>query len=124
MDRTSIAIVGCGGMGRRHLHGWAELRRTGLADFDLVAVCDLNTQNAEDLADEAAGLLGARPRVFADLRAMKAADPGIEAVDICTDAGSHHRVAPVASTWAGTSWSRSRWADHAWLQPDPRGRGA
>lgn len=49
-----LAMVGCGGMGRRHLAGLAELQSNGHDLIDLVAVCDLNDQNANDLADEAA----------------------------------------------------------------------
>ena len=52
-------------MGRRHLTGIAALYRTDYRNVDLRAVCDLNRQNAEDLADEAEQLLGARPRVVA-----------------------------------------------------------
>ncbi|MBV9359015.1 MAG: hypothetical protein JO023_26200, partial [Chloroflexi bacterium] len=46
-DSVRLAIVGCGGMGRRHLAGFAELARTEHRNLDLVAVCDLNRQNAE-----------------------------------------------------------------------------
>ena len=60
-ERVRLAIVGCGGMGRRHLAGLAELSRTEFRNIDLVAVCDLNRQNAEDLADEALEHLGIAP---------------------------------------------------------------
>ena len=53
-DPVRLAIVGCGGMGRRHLAGLAELAR-GERVVDLVAVCDLNDRNAYDLADEHTG---------------------------------------------------------------------
>lgn len=93
MERVKIAIVGCGGMGRRHLRGLGYLYRSDFNNLELVAVCDLNEANARDLADEASEVLGSRPRVFADLAAMTAAVDGLRAVDITTDAGSHHRVA-------------------------------
>ena len=51
MERRPIAIIGCGGMGRRHLTGLAELDRSSFRNVELVAVCDLNRQNAQDLAD-------------------------------------------------------------------------
>jgi len=61
-DPVRLAIVGCGGMGRRHLAGLAELSHTPHMNLDLVAVCDPNQQNANDLADEAHELLAnARP---------------------------------------------------------------
>ena len=91
--RVRLAIVGCGGMGRRHLTGLAALYRSDFRNVDLLAVCDLNRQNAEDLADEAAQQLGARPAVFGDIGEMALAMPEIEAVDAPTDTGTHHRVA-------------------------------
>src|SRR5215211_5031216 len=55
-EPVRLAIVGCGGMGRRHLAGLAELARCGERAVELVAVCDLNERNAHDLADEALAL--------------------------------------------------------------------
>jgi predicted dehydrogenase len=80
-------------MGRRHLTGLAALYRSDFRNVDLVAVCDINQQNAEDLADEAQASLGARPRVFTSVAAMAREMPEIEGVDVPTDTGSHHRVA-------------------------------
>ena len=39
MERIPLAIVGCGGMGHRHLFGLAELYRNGLSPFELVGAC-------------------------------------------------------------------------------------
>ncbi len=93
VEPLRTAIVGCGGMGRRHLAGLGELKSNALDVIDLVAVCDLNSQNAEDLADEAAALLGKRPAVFSDLATMVQETDGLEAADCTTDSGSHHTVA-------------------------------
>lgn len=93
MERVRMAIVGCGGMGRRHLTGLAELSRTEHMNIELAAVCDLNRKNAEDLADEAAGQLGTRPQVFSDAARMVREVEGLEAADCPTDSGSHHIVA-------------------------------
>ncbi|MCC6629617.1 MAG: Gfo/Idh/MocA family oxidoreductase [Chloroflexi bacterium] len=92
-DRVKLAIVGCGGMGRRHLAGLAELSRSDFMNVELTAVCDLNRQNAEELADEAKGLLGTRPIVFTDMAQMKREAEGLAAADCTTDTGSHHKVA-------------------------------
>ena len=94
MEPVRLAIVGCGGMGRRHLAGLAELAGAGHRTVDLVAVCDLNERNAADLADEARTLLGSRPAVFTDLARMARESDGLEAADCTTDTASHHRVAP------------------------------
>ena len=93
MEPIRLAIVGCGGMGRRHLAGLAELARGGQRSVDLVAVCDLNEDNAHDLAAEARDLLGTRPAVFTDMAVMARETDGLEAADCTTDTGSHHRVA-------------------------------
>ena len=92
-EPVRLAIVGCGGMGRRHLAGLAELARTEHNAIELVAVCDRNERNARDLADEALQLLGRRPAVFADLGVMAGESEGLEAASCTTDSGSHHRVA-------------------------------
>jgi predicted dehydrogenase len=91
-----IAIVGCGGMGGRHLLGIKELYDSGLGNVRLEAVCDLRRDNAEHLADQAEALLGRRPEVFDDLLAMRAAMSELEAVSITTDARAHHTVACTA----------------------------
>jgi predicted dehydrogenase len=92
-DPVQLAIVGCGGMGRRHLAGLAELARYGERVVDLVAVCDLNERNAGDLADEAGVLLGSRPEIFVDLATMARETETLEAAACTTDSGSHHLVA-------------------------------
>lgn len=93
MEPVRLAIVGCGGMGRRHLAGLAELARAGERCADLVAVCDLSRRNAEDLAAEAESLLGVRPAVFTEAAAMARGTEGLEAAGCVTDTASHHRVA-------------------------------
>src|SRR5215207_6344723 len=92
-DLVRVGIVGCGGMGRRHLAGLAELARSDARAIDLVAVCDLNERNANDLADEAQSLLGSRPAVFTDLATIVRETDGLEASACTTDSGSHHLVA-------------------------------
>ena len=91
--RVPLAIVGCGGMGGRHLLGLRGLHDAALCNVELAAVCDLSRDNAEHLADVAERLLGRRPRVFENLDQMATALPGLMAVAITTDAGSHHAIA-------------------------------
>jgi predicted dehydrogenase len=93
VERVPYAAVGCGGMGRRHVRGMARLQATSQCNMTLAAVCDLQPDNAAFLADEAAALLGARPRVFADIGQMVQAMPELAAADVTTDTGSHHTVA-------------------------------
>lgn len=94
MQRIPIALIGCGGMGRRHLRGMARLQSSSHANVHLVAVCDLNQDNANFLADEASELLGARPRVYSDIETMaRELGDGLQAASITTDVASHHKVA-------------------------------
>ena len=90
-EKLQLAIVGCGGMGHRHLYGLAELHRTGLSPFELVGACDPVLDNAHSLADQAADLLGARPTPVADLDGLAALGE-IHAVDVCTLPRVHHTV--------------------------------
>jgi len=96
MVKVPLAIVGCGGMGGRHLLGLKELFDAGLSTVDLIAVCDLRSDNANRLADNAKELLGKRPKVYSDIATMKRELGDLLAVDITTDAGSHHKVSQIA----------------------------
>ena len=90
MKEIRIAIVGCGGMGNRHLRGLAALQSHGLSPFRLVGACDPVESHARWLADEAEQRLGHRPQVAADLEALAAV--GVEAVDVTTTPRYHHGV--------------------------------
>ncbi len=94
MDKIPLAIVGCGGMGHRHLYGLAELHNSGLSPFELVGACDPVRANAESLADDAEERLGVRPQVVESLEELEAL--GVAAVDITTTPRYHHTVAEEA----------------------------
>lgn len=99
MERIPLAIVGCGGMGHRHLYGLAELQSAGLSPFELVGACDPVRANAESLAGDAEERLGARPAV---VERMEQLEPlGVVAVDITTTPRYHHTVAEEA---LGRGW--------------------
>ncbi len=91
MEKIRLAIVGCGGMGHRHLYGLAELFQAGLSRFELVGACDPVTANAESLADQAGELLGSRPSVVGSMEGLDAFD--VQAVDITTTPRYHHTLA-------------------------------
>ena len=50
MEKVPICLVGCGGMGHRHVMGYKELKDSGIGNLDLVAVCDIRQENAELVA--------------------------------------------------------------------------
>ena len=60
--------------------------------MELAGVCDLNRVNAENAAQKAEELLGARPAVFTDLEKMARQIPDLAAVDVVTDPSVHHDV--------------------------------
>lgn len=86
-----LAIVGCGGMGHRHLRGLVELRNAGFSSLELVAACDPIEANAASLADHAEVSLGVRPNVVTALSDLQ--DHGVQAVDITSTPRTHHPLA-------------------------------
>ncbi len=90
----NIALVGCGGMGLRHLHGFIEHSKK-FDTLNLVAVCDVNDQAARHVADVAEEHLGRRPAIHTDFDAMLASE-SLDAIDIVTDTRMHHVFAEAA----------------------------
>lgn len=90
MEKLRLAIVGCGGMGNRHLRALAELQDKGLSKFQLVAACDPVSDNANLLADEAEQRLGIRPTVALSQEELESLD--VQAVDVTTTPRYHHGV--------------------------------
>lgn len=82
-----LALCGCGGMGRRHIRGMKKLQAVGRLPFDLVAVCDLFPQSAQEAADLAQELLGQRPAVYTDLTELGNVDVVILTTSPETHAG-------------------------------------
>ena len=81
----SLALIGCGGMGRRHIGGMRQLHRIGKLPFELAAVCDLYASSAQSAADLAADVLGKRPTVHTSLDQLR----GIDAVILTTSPETH-----------------------------------
>jgi len=81
----SLALIGCGGMGRRHIGGMRQLKRVGKLPFELAAVCDLYESSAQSAADLAADALGKRPMVCTDLSQLR----NIDAVILTTSPETH-----------------------------------
>lgn len=92
MERVPLCLVGCGGMGSRHLRGVAALDRVGMRNVELVAVCDLDEARAHQVATDAEELLGRRPAVHLSVNDV-VADPAVAAFDVVTEVSSHVPVA-------------------------------
>lgn len=94
MESIALAIVGCGGMGHRHLEGLAELHRAGLSRYRLVGACDPVADNAASLAAAAERHFGTRPATAGNLDEL--ARLGVQAVDVTTATRHHHHVVAAA----------------------------
>ena len=92
MDKIRIGLVGCGGMGTRHLYGLRELVQSPFANVELCALCDIRRENVELAATEAEKLLGVKPKIFTELETMVREVPDLVAVDVVTDPSVHHAV--------------------------------
>jgi len=88
----ALALVGCGGMGCRHIRGLHKLREIGSQPWELVAVCDLKPENAEQAANLAVDILGRRPKVFASAGEMHERIPQLDAVIVTTSPDLHAPV--------------------------------
>jgi predicted dehydrogenase len=88
----ALALVGCGGMGRRHVLGMARLKTAGRLSFELAAVCDVLPDNARAAADRAEEVLGRRPQVFADFEALVQSRL-VEAIIVTTTPETHADIA-------------------------------
>lgn len=85
----SLAIAGCGVMGRRHVLGLKKLKDVGRLRFGLVAVCDPFEMSAVKMADLAEELLGKRPATYADPSDLPAE---VQALDVATSPDLHMRI--------------------------------
>jgi predicted dehydrogenase len=92
VEKVPLCVIGCGGMGHRHILAYKELADSGIGNIDVVAVCDLRPENAALGAREVERLFGKRPLVFTDLE-LALANPNVAAVDVVTDPSAHHAVA-------------------------------
>ena len=68
MDKLRLGLVGCGGMGTRHLYGLKELTDTRFSNVELAA-------------DEAEKLLGERPQVFTQVEDMARSDRNVSVAE-------------------------------------------
>src|SRR5437868_2412989 len=92
MEKIPLCVIGCGGMGHRHILAYKELEDSGIGNIEVVAVCDLRPENAALGAREVERLFGRKPLVYTDLNDVLA-NREIVAVDVVTDPSVHHAVA-------------------------------
>jgi predicted dehydrogenase len=86
-----LGLVGCGGMGRRHVGGMGRLKAAGRLSFDLVSVCDVLPENAKLAADRAEEVLGRRPQIFTDFEGLLASK-SVDAIIVTTTPETHAEI--------------------------------
>jgi predicted dehydrogenase len=91
----ALGLVGCGGMGRRHLRGMERLHKVGKLSFELAAVCDVMPQSAAAAADMAHDLFGAKPTQYDNVETMLRQTP-LDGLIITTTPEMHIPVAEMA----------------------------
>ena len=91
----AMGLVGCGGMGRRHVIGMKQLKAAGKLNFDLVAVCDIMPENLQKMVAHSEELLGTRPQAFADFDSMIKAVK-LDGIIVTTSPEMHVEVAEKA----------------------------
>lgn len=85
MSKVKVGVIGAGSISAVHFDAYVNN-----AEVDLVAVCDLNRERAEQKAEQ----YGAR-KVFTDYKELLA-DPEIDAVSICTWNDTHAEISIAA----------------------------
>ncbi|HEV2126590.1 MAG TPA: Gfo/Idh/MocA family oxidoreductase, partial [Chloroflexota bacterium] len=98
--KIRLGIIGCGGIARgRHLTGLTLLKRTGLDNFEVTALCDTVEENLSSAADYVQREHGNTPQIYRDWQECITKAP-VDAVDICLPHGLHH-VTGIAALRAG-----------------------
>jgi predicted dehydrogenase len=89
---VKLALVGCGGISRAHVKGYADLYARGCRDFEVVACCDVQAESAAVRAGEIAEFQGKRPEVYSQVSDLLKSGVS-EAADVCVPHCFHHSVA-------------------------------
>ena len=87
----NMALIGAGGMGKRHANGYLELKKY-FSDLNIVAVCDIHESVAGSVADYIYNTEGKRPDVITDIEKIYSLK-NLDAVDIATSTPMHHVIA-------------------------------
>lgn len=99
-SKIRLGIIGCGGIARgRHLTGLTLLKRAGLDNFEVTALCDTVEENVSAAADYLSREQGVTPQRYESWEDLISKAP-VDAVDICLPHGLHH-VVGIAALDAG-----------------------
>ncbi|MGC4190797.1 MAG: Gfo/Idh/MocA family oxidoreductase [Thermomicrobiales bacterium] len=96
----NLVLVGCGGMGCRHIRGLHRLKEIDALPFTLAGVVDIFEPNRERAASLAEELLGHRPQQFDSFDAMQEGLDRIDAMVVTTMPNLHAEIG-IAALEAG-----------------------
>jgi len=91
-DQFRLAMIGTGGISRRHVFAMADLKSKGLDDFVVTAVCDVNEEAVQGIAQELEERFGLRPAIYTDYQELLSKEE-VDGADLCLPHGLHHVVA-------------------------------
>ena len=91
-DKIRLALVGCGGISKRHVEAYQTIQERGDKGFEVVAYCDPVEANAQKKASDIEAFQGKRPTVFSSVYDLIASKT-IDAADICIPHAFHHSTA-------------------------------
>lgn len=90
-----VALIGCGFMGQRHVRGLGRLHDIGYGDIELAAVCDADAGRAEEAAELAESLTGARPAIRSAEEVL-GGKAGVEGALVVTPPADHEATVGAA----------------------------
>ena len=100
LRRSGWEIIGCGGIARgRHLTGLTALKRAGIDQCDVTAICDTVEENLDAAGAYLEKEHGVRPERYTSWEECLSRAP-VDAVDVCLPHGLHH-VVGIAALGAG-----------------------
>ena len=88
---NKFAIIGCGGMGFRHLLGYMEYLNYD-QDLELVAVVDPNKESSKYLSDHFLNNTGKKINSFNTLDELNQSNLSLDSVDITSTNDTHHQI--------------------------------
>ena len=91
-DEFRLAMIGTGGIARRHVFSLADLKSKGLDDFAVTAVCDINEESVQRSAQELEERFGLRPAIYTDYQELLSKEQ-VDGANLCLPHGLHHVVA-------------------------------
>jgi predicted dehydrogenase len=91
-DAFRLATIETGNIARFHRRAMSELKAKGLGDFVVMALCEVNQENAQAAARDVEERFGIQPAINADYQELRSQEE-IDGVDLCLPLGLHHIVA-------------------------------